>query len=219
MASSILRYCRSEWREPTIAVSPISRHEEIALSKRLNVHPALRGAFNSATDWPVSPVSDGNPSDEVYYDAPASPFIIMPPKEARIPTSSNTTRVAPPLLETNDTRDIGWQKSEPPKELFDVPYGTSSELESIVIASVERLQQQLAEEQTLRENASRVRAQELERAMRAPQLQVAEERSLSEISGRLRADELDWAKRSQADTQSQREGSEAQVVSDPGKLC
>ena len=84
----------------------------------------------------------------------------MPPKQPCVPGSSDITRFEPVQTDSNNTEDVEWRKFQPPKELFDVPYGTPLEIESIIIASVERLQQQLVEEQGFHENAAVVRARE-----------------------------------------------------------
>jgi hypothetical protein len=171
MAASLLGYWPGEvWREPTMVTSLFGSEERLASSRR-SIIPKPSRVFDGAAERPLSSVSEGNPSDEVYYDALAAP-VVVPQKQAVAPSSSNVTGFESALTDRNDTDDIEWRKFQPPKELFDVPYGTPLEIESIIIASVERLQQQLAEEQSFYENAAFIRAQEQGRAEQ--QLSVVE---------------------------------------------
>lgn len=159
MAVSLLGYWPGE---TAIAVTSVSSSEERAVSSRQSITHEPSTVVNGAADWALRSVSKSNQSDEVYYDAPEAP-VVVPQKKPCTPGSSNTTGFEPELTDSNDTEAVDWRKFQPPKELFDVPYGTPLEIESTIIASVERLQQQLAEEQSFLENAAFVGAREQSR--------------------------------------------------------
>jgi hypothetical protein len=159
MAVSLLGYWPGE---TAIAVTSVSSSEERAVSSRQSITHEPSTVVNGAADWALRSVRKSNQSDEVYYDAPEAP-VVVPQKKPCTPGSSNTTGFEPELTDGNDTEAVDWRKFQPPKELFDVPYGTPLEIESTIIASVERLQQQLAEEQSFLENAAFVGAREQSR--------------------------------------------------------
>jgi len=156
MAVSLLGY----WSGGTsITVTSLSNSEERAVSSRKSITPEPSTVFDGTAGRSLRSVSENNRSDEVYHDAPENP-VAVPQKKPCAPGSSNISRFEPEITDSNDMEDVEWRKFQPPKELFDVPYGTPLEIESIIIASVERLQQQLAEELSFRENAAFVLARE-----------------------------------------------------------
>jgi hypothetical protein len=155
MAASLVGYWPGE---TAIIATSVSSNEEWAISSSKSINQEPGTVYDGAADWPLRSVSESNRSDEVYYGAPEAPVIVQPEKPC-VPGSSNIFRFEPVLRDSNDTENE-WQKLQPPKELFDVPYGTPLEIESIIIASVEALQQQLAEEGSPQKNAEVVPAQE-----------------------------------------------------------
>lgn len=178
MAASLLRYWPSQ---TAITLTPVSIREEKAVSSGQSVTDGLTRASNVAAQRPRSSASDSSLSQEVYFDALSTPMIVSQ-KQICAPDSSNSSTSKPGLTESNDTEDFEWRKFQPPKELFDVPYGTPLEIESMVIASVERLQQQLAEEQSFHENATFVRKPEQSRVEQdIPQIEVPTETESSEL--------------------------------------
>jgi hypothetical protein len=172
MAASLLRY----WPGQTaITVTPVSIREEKVVSSGQSITDELARVSNVAAQRPRSSVSESSPSHEVYYDALSTPMIVSQ-KQVCAPDSSNSTTSKLGLTGSNDTEDFEWRKFQPPKELFDVPYGTPLEIESIVVSSLERLQQQLAEEQSFHENAAFVLEPEQSRVEQdIPQIEVPTE--------------------------------------------
>jgi hypothetical protein len=160
MAASLLGYWPGE---PAIIATPVSSSGERAVPSRQSINHEPSTVFAGPADWPLRSVSESNRSDEVYYDAPEAPVIVLP-KRPCLPGPSDVVRFGLVPRDSNDTEDVEWRKFQPPKELFDVPYGTPLEIESIIIASVERLQQQFTEEQSFHENAAVVGAREESRA-------------------------------------------------------
>lgn len=178
MAVSLLGYWPGETAK--LETPSSTREERTVSSKQAITHEPTR-VSNDAAVRPRSSASESSPSHEVYYDALSTP-VIVPQKQVCAPGSSNITGSEPGLTDSIDTGDFEWRKFQPPKELFDVPYGTPLEIESIVIASVERIQQQLAEEQSPHENAAFVRAQEQTSVeQEIPQIEVPTETDGSKL--------------------------------------
>jgi hypothetical protein len=178
MAASLLRY----WPGQTaITVTPVSIREEKAVYSGQSITDELTRVSNDAAQRPRSSVSESSPSHEVYYDALSTPMIVSQ-KQVCAPDSSNSITSKPGLTGSNDTEDFEWQKFQPPKELFDAPYGTPLEIESIIVASVESLQQQLAEEQTFHKNVAYVQEPGQSRVEQdIPQIEVPTETESSEL--------------------------------------
>lgn len=165
MAQGLLGYWPGKLREPTTAVSPLSRNEEIALSSRQNANPALAEELDIFRL--ISPVNGSILSDKTHYDTPESPRMCQ--KGPSVSNPSSAIESGQPLIKSeNDTGGKNWRKSQPPKELFDIPDGTPLGLLEIVVLSVEKLQQQFAEEKSLSKNVKLVQAQELESAEQTP---------------------------------------------------
>jgi len=156
MAASLVGYWPGE---TVISAASVSGSEERAISGTKSIIQKSSRVFIGAADWPLYSVSESIRSDEVYYDAPEAP-VVVPPKMLCVSGSSNVSRFEPVLRDSNETENIEWRKFQPPKELFDVPYGTPLEIESIIIASVETIRQQLAEEESSQENAEITPARE-----------------------------------------------------------
>jgi hypothetical protein len=77
----------------------------------------------------------------------------------RAEASSFDSRQNQVLTETIHDAASGWTSFQPPQELLHVPPGTSPEIESILGASVQRLQDRLVEEDRLRDEQLRAQKQ------------------------------------------------------------
>jgi len=88
-----------------------------------------------------------------FYDTP-----MVENCSGRAEASSSDSRQNQILMESTHNAVSGWKIFQPPRELLNVPPGTSPEIESILGVSVERLQARLVEEDRLRDE--QLRAQE-----------------------------------------------------------
>jgi hypothetical protein len=171
MATSLLGHCPGE---AAINVIAVSAREGSSVSSKQSIRQEPNRVSNDAAIRPGSAVSE-------VYGALSSPLAVSQ-KQVCTPGSSNIMSSEPGLTDSINTENFEWRKFQPPKELFDVPYGTPLEIESIIIASVERLQQQLAEEQSFHKNEAMVRAREASRVEREiPQIEVPAEPKISSL--------------------------------------
>ncbi len=175
MAAGLVGYWPGE---TAIIANPVSRSYGRPVSHKQSIRLKPIRLFDDTPLRPRSSASETSPAPEIYYDALSTPAVV-PQNVPCVPGTSNIIRSEPRLT---DTYDIEWQKFQPPKELFDVPFGTPLEIESIIIASVERLHQQLAEEQSLHENTAIVKAQEPSRVKQEiPEVEVQAQTESSEL--------------------------------------
>jgi hypothetical protein len=93
--------------------------------------------------------------DEVYYDALTSP-LLEPIAEAQRPRSASGNRVKNFGLRINTSTEdeySDWRACPPPRELLEVGFEAAPEIQNIIVSSVERVQERLAQEKHARENA------------------------------------------------------------------
>jgi hypothetical protein len=103
--------------------------------------------------------SDNFPFDEDIYNAPTPPQT-PPLTRKRVLGSTAANRLESRLIEDVNMEGTDWRMHPPPLELFNVPPGTSMEIESIIEPSVDKLQNMLAEEESLRQDVALRREQE-----------------------------------------------------------
>lgn len=113
---------------------------------------------NESLGWPLSVYSediDVSGNNDLLRPSTAASSI-----EASSSRAGISTRLKTLLAGFTDMGGIDWRAYPPPFELFNIPSGTSSEIESIVKPSIERLQDFLAQEESLRQKETYHRCQE-----------------------------------------------------------
>lgn len=148
MASGLLGYWPGEWSS--------SRSNPTNMAEHSQRDPGLGSLCSNIGDMRQRPASSHktkrySSDDESYYDAPSNPQDYLAPKTGG-PRKSYKTPLPSPTVVANISglSDSDWQTFQPPVELLYAPPGTSMELDSILEASIERLQDRLVEEDRLR---------------------------------------------------------------------
>jgi hypothetical protein len=155
MVSSLLGYWPGEWSLPGDLESNSSSGREVRIHADEGLSPQC-AAMDDSGDWPASYGTGNQSGDEFYFDAP-SITQVYPAISTGSPNLNSWNNALPSLVVVTNmdiTDNIEWRSFQPPTELLYAPPDTSMEIDSILEASVEILQDRLVEEDRLRDEAA-----------------------------------------------------------------
>lgn len=153
MAASLLGYWPGEWTESSALHSPSLTDPGPGGHSRQDSGSAYARVNQDRRSYLQSFASDNFPFDEDIYNAPTPPQT-PPLRRKSFLSSTAANRMETRVMGDVNRDDTDWRMHHPPLELFNIPTGTSMEIESIVEPSVDKLQNMLAEEESLRQDVA-----------------------------------------------------------------
>jgi hypothetical protein len=161
MGLGLLGYWPGECEAPSASASTTMAREAVTIveedSNSTSASSSSRSSKTSSSEWPpLSGITDD--SEDIFFDAPEPRRkSAARPSVARAESSKSASKspaipgedLLPAI--TVDEEAVDWRQFPAPQELLKLASGTAMEIESILEASVERMQDRLVEEDRVTE--------------------------------------------------------------------